>query len=98
VARLIWSPQARDDLYEIHQHIARDSLHYADRYLDRIVDAVERVEQFPRTGRIVPERRRDDIREIVVRSHRVIYRISADEIEIVTVLHGARRLSDILGL
>jgi plasmid stabilization system protein ParE len=54
----------------------------------------DRLSQFPRSGRIVPELGRDDIREVIVQSYRVIYRLRGDEVEILTVHHSARRLDD----
>lgn len=46
----------------------------------------------PRSGRVVPELGRDDIREIFVQSYRIIYRARPDTVEILTVHHGARVL------
>jgi len=67
-------------------------------FANRVFQATESLKPFLRLGRIVPERGRDDIREVIVRTYRVIYRIKEDLVEIVTVLHGARRLGDIPGL
>ena len=57
--------------------------------------ATEQLEQFPRSGRVVAETARQEIREIIVHGYRVIYRLSSDEVEILTVHHGARLLGDI---
>jgi plasmid stabilization system protein ParE len=43
-------------------------------------------------GRIVPEIDREDIRELLIQRHRIIYRLLPDEVEILTVHHGARPL------
>ena len=40
----------------------------------------------------MPELGRDDIRELFVYLFRVIYRITEDEIRVLTVIHGSRRL------
>jgi plasmid stabilization system protein ParE len=55
VARLIWSPQAADDLDAICAFIARDSEAYARDFAARVVGAVEILEEFPTAGRHVPE-------------------------------------------
>jgi toxin ParE1/3/4 len=47
---------------------------------------------FPRLGRIVPELEIENIREIIVGSYRVIYRIREDDVQLLTVHHGARPL------
>jgi len=53
--RIRWSQAARDDLREIHAHIARDSRVYARRFVERIKTAVENVRLFPEAGAKVPE-------------------------------------------
>lgn len=53
---------------------------------------VEHLETFPRLGRMVPEYQTGDIREIIVRKYRVIYRIRKQFIEILTITHGSRKL------
>jgi plasmid stabilization system protein ParE len=39
-----------------------------------------------------PEVGREDIRELIVQGYRIIYRVLADAVEILTVHHGARLL------
>jgi plasmid stabilization system protein ParE len=46
----------------------------------------------PLAGRRVPEFGRDDVREVIKRGYRVIYRVFGDRVEIVTVREGHRRL------
>jgi plasmid stabilization system protein ParE len=52
---------------------------------------------FPRSGRVVPEVGRDAIREIIVQHYRVVYRLRTNEVEILTVHHGARLLRELDG-
>jgi len=54
--------------------------------------AAERVADFPGSGRVVPEVAPSDVREILLGSYRVIYRVRRDLIEILAVFHGARLL------
>jgi toxin ParE1/3/4 len=93
VARIVWSPQALADVDAICAFIARDAPRHAESVAARIVRAAERLAQFPRSGRIVPELARDDFRETFVLSYRVIYRLRNGDVEIVTVHHGARLLN-----
>ena len=51
-----------------------------------------KLEMFPRLGRVVPEIDREDIREIILGKYRIIYHIIAEEVEIITIHHGARPL------
>jgi toxin ParE1/3/4 len=70
--RILWSPQSLRDLDAIHEYIAKDSEHYAGLTVARIFSIVERLNQFPHSGRIVPERDQDEIREIIVGRFRVV--------------------------
>jgi len=92
VAQVTWTDQALDDLDAICLFIARDAPRYAEVVAARIFHSTDRLSQFPRSGRIVPELGRDDIREVIVQNYRVIYRLRPDEVEILTIHHGARRL------
>lgn len=73
-------------------YIARDSQVYARRMIARIKARVEGI-LFPDSSAMVPEWERENIRETFVANYRINYRIKSDElIEILTVIHGARRL------
>lgn len=87
-----WSEQASDDLEAIHRYIARDSAHYAATTVERILEAIDRLEQFPELGRIVPEFARPDLRELLVGRYRVVYRLESQSLGLVTILHGARTM------
>jgi plasmid stabilization system protein ParE len=95
VAELIWSPRATADLAELGEYIGRDSDHYARLFIQRIISAVENLTQFPELGRVVPEYRRPELRELLFQNYRIVYRHLAATIEIVAVVHSARRLPDI---
>jgi toxin ParE1/3/4 len=92
VIELQWSPQSFHDLSAIRAYIAEDSPVYADLTVQRIVAAVERLRVFPDSGRMVPERQSPDLREIIVGKYRVVYRRSAESVEIATVFRGSREL------
>ncbi|MGH7571519.1 MAG: type II toxin-antitoxin system RelE/ParE family toxin [Gemmatimonadota bacterium] len=67
MSRVIWSPQTIRDIESIRDFIALDSVVYAGLVAQRIVRAVERLESFPESGRIVPELQRPDVREVIHR-------------------------------
>ena len=94
--RLIWSPQAIEDIQSIAEYIARDSAFYAGSTVERIFQAPEKLVQFPKLGRVVPEKNDDSIREIFVFQYRIIYEIVASEIHVLTVVHGRRILEDLI--
>ena len=94
--KLIWSPQAIEDIKAIAEYIARDSSIYAESTVERIFQAPERLIQFPKLGRIVPEKNDEAIREIFVFQYRIIYEILASEVHILTVVHGKRIIEDLI--
>lgn len=85
-----WSPQAADDLVAIRDYIARDSAQYAGLVVQRIAAAIELLATAPLMGRVVPELRNPDIRELLVGTYRVVYRHRRDVIEIMTIFHESR--------
>lgn len=92
---LIWSPEAVEDIEAIAAYIERDSIWYARAVASRIVEAAESIPLFPMLGRIVPEVRDPAIRERLVYSYRVIYRIETNRILVVAVIHGSRLLQSL---
>ena len=90
MTRVIWAPQAIQDVEAIRAHITRDSPHYADLAAQRIVAAVERLTDNPRSGRVVPELGDESIREVIHGNYRIVYRLRHDVVEIATDFHGAR--------
>lgn len=85
-----WTPQAEDDLQAIYDFIARDSQHYAKLVIEKIIYAVDKIEQFPLIGRQIPERPREDLRELIKPPYRIVYRIS-DEAHILTIFRTSRQ-------
>lgn len=92
MAEVKWTQQAADDLESITIFIAKDSVHYASLFAVDIIDAVERLDTFPRAGRIVPEKNNPSIREIIFGNYRIIYRLKKGAVEILTIYHGSRLL------
>jgi toxin ParE1/3/4 len=90
VTRIIWAPQAIEDVEAIRAYVARDSSHYADLVVERIVAAVARLENHPLSGRVVPEIGDESLREVIHGNYRIVYRPKHDIVEIVTVFHGTR--------
>jgi plasmid stabilization system protein ParE len=90
--KILWTEPALEDLRNLHAYIAKDSEIYARSFVQRIIVAVERLSNFPRLGRTVPEADQETIREILYQNYRIIYRIKTELIEVLTVIHGNRDL------
>lgn len=63
---------------------------YADALILEFFNAVDQLEHFPESGRIVPERDEENTRELIVGNYRIVYDIVDLKIRILGVLHGAR--------
>ncbi|BBB91783.1 MAG TPA: type II toxin-antitoxin system RelE/ParE family toxin [Methylomusa anaerophila] len=88
-----WSIPAKQDLKQIHDFIARDSDRYAKKVAMEIVDRSEALSHFPEMGRSIPELNDPSIREMVIYSYRLIYRVSLNEVEILALVHSRRELT-----
>ncbi len=86
------SHSARKDLRDIVRYISLDAPDRALRFGQFLVTHTKTLAQFPELGRIVPEFADKWIREIIVRSYRVIYRVdhARRSVEVVGFWHGAR--------
>ena len=60
--------------------------------IDRLTARSEQIASFPLSGRMVPEYQATDVREVIERPYRIIYRIKPDQIDILAVVHGAQTL------
>jgi toxin ParE1/3/4 len=90
--RIVWSRRAAQDLDSIADYIAADSPAYAGIVLKNIVNQTRILARFPHAGRKVPEFDDENIRELIVYSYRIIYRLQNDEVLVVAVIHGKRVL------
>jgi plasmid stabilization system protein ParE len=90
-----WSPQALEDLELIAEYIARDSAFYARAVVQALLEGARSLGTLPNRGRIVPEFGDPCIRERLLYSYRLIYRIETERIVIVAVIHGQRLLTDV---
>ncbi len=92
--RVRFTDEAKRRLRAIRDHIAADAPDRAIAMVDRITRRASRIGTVPYSGRKVPEYALDDLREVLERPYRVIYRIKADEIEVLTVMHYRQLLPD----
>jgi toxin ParE1/3/4 len=89
-----WTRSAIADLSSIFEYVSKDSPRYANHVVERIAERTKQIATFPLSGANVPEYQRDDIREIVEFSWRVIYLDCETKVYILAVVHGSRPLSD----
>jgi plasmid stabilization system protein ParE len=82
-------------LAAIAEYISLDSPVYAEQLVDRLVARLEQATRFPESGREVPEVQRPEIREFVEAPYRLIYRVHASAIEVLSIVHGRRESPDL---
>ncbi len=92
--KILWQPLALQRVNETIDFIARDRPLAAEKWAAGIFDLVERLQQSPKRGRVVPEVGREQVRELLYRNHRIIYRLDPDSVSVLTVRY-ARRLLDL---
>ena len=91
--RIVWTEPAVRDLAAARGHIARDNAPAAERQVERVLVAIQRLLQFPEIGR---SGRRAGTRELVINGTPYIaaYRVRNNAIEILRVMHGRQRWAD----
>jgi len=90
--RVKWSLKAWFDLEQAADFIAKDSRYYAGAFVREVREAARSLKSLPERGSVVPEIGVDDIREMFVRRHRLIYQVTEKEVLIIGLIHGARDL------
>jgi len=84
--------KSSNHLQAIHEYIARDSKVYATRFVRSLIKATQKIEIMPLSGRIVPELESYDLREVIYRNYRIVYRLTDEGVEILAVVHGLWKL------
>jgi toxin ParE1/3/4 len=95
--RVAWTDSAWQELESAAGFIARDSQRYAAALVAEARFASRSLSKFPRRGRVVPEVADERVRELFVKSYRLIYEVRDESVLILAFLHGARRFPQALG-
>jgi len=96
---VIWSNVAENDLKNIIEYIADDSPSNAFKIFKNIKQKASSLYRLPKRGRIVPELRDQGIlqyRELIIPPWRILYRISENNVYVLSVLDSRRNIEDIL--
>lgn len=92
-ARLVWSPRAIRRATEAALFVAEDDPTAAVEWARDLFDSARPLAQLPELGRVVPEVGRAEVRDLIFRRYRVVYRVAPRLVEVLTVRHGKRRFS-----
>ncbi len=91
--KLIWTKEALLQLAEIEEFIAKDNPKTAEKLINYLTEHNHYILQNPNIGRVVPEIKDSNIRELIVKKYRIVYRIKEDIIEILTIFAGYKLLN-----
>lgn len=83
-------PEAVDDLNDIWDFIAADSVDGADHIIGEIFDAIRALVPFPRRGHRRPDLSNRPLRFIPVRDYLVAYAPEEDPLLVIAIIHGHR--------
>lgn len=90
--RVIWTLAAWNDLETVADFISRDSPYYAAAWVRNVRDAARSLNLMSMRGRVVPEIGDRQIRELIVQSYRLIYKVERSRVAVLGIIHGAREL------
>lgn len=99
----VWfSPTARAEILEAFEYIRSDQ-HAplsAARWLDGIISAISGLADFPESHAFARENEEfeEDLRQLIYRSHRIVFDVSDNIVRVHRVVHVARRNIDADGL
>lgn len=91
--RIQWTSPAVSDLEAIREYISKDSVYYANRFIDKIFDSVEILVEQPEIGRLIPEIEKQNLRELLFQNFRIMYRIIPGAIQIIAIIRASRDIS-----
>lgn len=95
--QVVLSPSARADLHDIVRYISFDAPDRALRFGQFLVSRTKVLAQSPELGRVVPELADPLIREIIVRTYRIVYRLDKSKhlVEVIRFWHASRDTPEI---
>jgi toxin ParE1/3/4 len=93
MVKLVWTERSTEDLKEIFDYIAKDSVRYASITVNKIYNRAQDIIDNPYVGRVVPEINIKVIREVISGNYRIVYKIINEfQVDILRVYHSARLL------
>lgn len=92
MVRIVWSKNAINDLNNLANYFANDSPYYSKIIVKKIYKTISRLEQFPKSGRVIPEFDNENYREIIVTPYRIFYLFENNGVKILTIVHSKQEV------
>lgn len=86
-------PQAQQHLRQVYAHIARDSVSIAQQIVNDLAERTRPLDEFPLTGKVIPEANDENLREVHEHSWRILYQMRNRDVFVIAVIHKRRQLA-----
>jgi len=95
MVKVVWTDSAIEDLNEIAEYIAKDSIRYAEVVVEKLFNSVDILESFPKAGKTVQFIKDINIRELIRFNYRIVYHIVNEfRIDILTIHRCERSIEN----
>ncbi len=91
---VIFTDQFLDRVEECTDYIALDHVPTAIKWARGVFEQCQKLSSQPETGRIAPEFRRPEIREVIHGNYRLVYELKPNQIDMLTIWHTRQMLPD----
>ncbi len=91
---VIFTDRFLNRVEEYSDYIALNDIPAAVKWANEVFKRCRQLKSHPRSGRIVPEFARPEIRELVHGDYRLIYEIRSNQIDVLTIWHTRQELPD----
>ena len=94
MVKITWSTLALESIHAASEFHRPYSAGFADELIERVFEKVFLLENHPLMGRMIPELKRADLRELLYKQYRIIYQVlTPDELAILAIHHGSKPVS-----
>lgn len=91
---VIFTDRFLDRVEECTDYIALDDVPTTKKWARGVFEQCQKLSEQPESGRIVPEFRRPEIREVIHGNYRLVYELKTNKIDMLTIWHTRQMLPD----
>jgi toxin ParE1/3/4 len=88
-----WMPQAQRHLRQVYTYIAHDSASIAQQVVNDLAERTRPLDEFPLTGKVIPEAGDENLREVHAHSWRIFYQVRNRDVFVFAVMHKRRQIA-----
>ncbi len=87
--KIEYNQDARESIIQINEYISKNSIYYANKTIKEIINRIGNLSMFPYMGRKIPEYNNANLREIIYKSYRILYKVNSN-VYILKIFHHSR--------